>query len=549
MKRMWYRNAVIYEIFTRSFYDSNGDGIGDVKGIIEKLDYLDNLGIDVIWLTPIYASPNEDAGYDVSDYYQINEEYGVISDVELLIREAHKRNIKIIMELVANHTSIEHMWFKSARKSKKSIYRDFYIWRDNSGDEYPNNWMSSRTGKPVWTYVEETDSYYFHLYTSHQPDLNWRNEELRKEIYKIIKFWLNKGVDGFRLDVINKISKKEGLPDLDDSVPYHYAEMYFENQPLVHEYIHNMRKEILNEYPDCIFMGQTSGIDLDQAYEYTLGEKEQLDLFLQFELTDMDKGPEGRLKQFDLEKFKDIIFKWQDAFDGKLWNTIFLGSHDLPRMVSHYGDDENYREKSAKMLATVQLFLRGTQIIYMGDEIGMTNVNYKSIDDYNDNRTKNFYYKRINERNENEEKVFMDIHDISRDNARYPIQWNDSIHGGFSSGKPWIKENDNYEYINVESQLNDENSIFEYYKKLIKIRKSERTLIEGKTTRLNYGEGIIAYRRIYNDISIDVIANFTNVSKRIDIVGNGERIIGNYDGENYQELKPYEVVVFKNYIC
>jgi len=540
------KNLIIYEIFVRSFCDSNNDGIGDIKGIISKLDYLKDLGVNAIWLTPIYVSPNEDSGYDVSDYYQINKEFGNMDDIKKLIEEAHIRNIKIIFEIVANHTSSKHKWFESAKKSKTSKYRDYYIWRDNVNDKFPNNWISSRTGKSVWTYVKETNSYYLHLYTPHQPDLNWRNENLRKEILKIMKFWLNFGVDAFRLDVINKISKKDGLPDVDENVENGYAELYFENQPEVHDYIHNIRKEIEKEYPNCLLIGQTSGVNTEQAYKYTLDEKRQLDLFLQFEHTDMDKGPLGTLKKFDLEKFKSIIFKWQNAYDGKLINTVFLGSHDLPRMASHYGN-KDYFEKSVKMLATVQLFLRGTQIIYMGDEIGMTNANYNLIDDYSDIRTKDYYYKRISE-NEEKDEVFKDIQKISRDNARTPMQWNDSKYAGFSNIKPWIKENVNYDSVNVKKQISDDNSILNYYKKLINLRKTEEILIEGKTNEIDLGNNLIAYNRRFNNKKITVIANYSNKIKYVDLSCYGKKIIINYKKCYLDKLMPYEVQVFKETI-
>jgi len=544
-KISWYKKAVIYEIFIRSFCDSNNDGIGDIQGIIHKLDYLENLGIDAIWLTPIYASPNKDSGYDVSDYYKIESVFGTFEDIEKMIFEAHRRNIKVIMEMVANHTSSEHRWFKSAKKSKESPYRAYYIWRDNINNSVPNNWISSRTGKPVWTYLPEIDAYYLHLYTSYQPDLNWENSDLRKEIINIIKFWLSKGVDAFRLDVINKIAKKEGLPNVDPSRPNGYAELYFENQPKVHEYINELREEVIKEYPECIFIGQTSGIDLDQAFSYTLDEKKQLDLFLQFEHTDMDKGPLGTLKQFDLEKFKSIIFKWQNAFDGRLWNTIFLGSHDLPRMVSHYGDCTNL-EKSAKMLATVQLLLRGTQIIYMGDEIGMTNVNYKHIDDYRDIRTMDYYTKRIDENKENKESVFRDIQKISRDNARSPMQWNASKYAGFSTNKPWMRENRHYKTINVERQMKEVDSILNYYRALISLRKSEEILLMGKTEEIKLGKNIVAYKRKYEKEEITIIGNFVNRNIELDLPDYGEKIFGNYLENISNRLMPYEVRVLKH---
>lgn len=541
MNNKWYKDAVIYEIFVRSFFDSDNDSIGDIQGIISKIDYLDNLGIDAIWVSPINSSPNKDNGYDVSDYYSINSDYGDFEDFDLLIKTCHDKNIKVLLDIVPNHTSDEHYWFKKAKKSEESEFRDYYIWRKGNNGDFPNNWMSSRTGKSVWTYTKETDSYYLHLYTKHQPDLNWENKKLRNEMYKMMKFWLDKGVDGFRLDVINKIGKEKNLPDVPDGTPYNYAEMYFENLSKTYDYIHEMKSEIKKEYPECVFIGQTSGVNIEQARKYTLDG--MLDLFLQFEHTDLDKGPEGTFLDFNIKAFEKAVIKWQKAFDGDIWNTVFFGSHDLPRMVSHYGDEVLYWSKSAKMLATIQLFLRGTQVIYMGDEIGMTNVNFEHIKKYQDNRSINFYNKRIND-GEDSKNVFSDIQDISRDNARYPFQWNDSEFAGFSKVEPWLKNNDNYELINVKNQVKDKESILNYYIKLIEIRKNENTLLNGKTEYYNINKNIFSYKRILNNEIIYVFGNMTEKVIDYNPKNLGKKIIGNYSDESIN-IRPYETSVYK----
>ena len=545
-KLKWWHNAVIYEIYPRSFKDSNGDGIGDLRGIISKLDYLKTLGINALWLCPVYTSPNIDGGYDVADYYNICDEIGFLEDMEELIEEAHKRQIRIIMELVANHTSDQHYWFRDAIKSKDSKYRDFYIWRKGKKDGgLPNNWMSSKTGKSVWSNKGNTDEYYLHLYTEKQPDLNWENKEVRYEIYNIMKYWFDKGVDGFRMDVINKIAKASGLPDVPDEVPYHYGEMYFENYPHVHKYLNEMYYEVLIKYPDKVAMGQTSGVSPEQALSYTDESRNELNLFLQFEHMNIDCGDEGRKLEFNPNEFKNSIIKWQTALDSRLWNTIFFGSHDSPRMVSHYGNDKEYHEKSAKMLATIQLLLRGTQIIYMGDELGMTNVNYSNIDDYVDNRSISTYENRVNKQHEDEKTVFEDIRALARDNARYPMQWNDNKFAGFSSVNPWMKVSDNYNIINVSKQETDKDSILSYYKELIRIRNSELTIGIGIFEEIfEEDKDLFAYKRVHKNIEITVVANMSIDEKEVNTKNFGKCIISNYDDE-CGKLRSYQVNVYK----
>ncbi len=554
--RKWWQDAIIYEIYPRSYVDSNYDGIGDLMGIVSKLDYLQTLGINALWLCPVYETPNVDSGYDVADYYKIAKDLGTMKHMELLIEEAHKRGIKIIMELVANHTSNKHYWFIDALNKGK--YRDFYIWKKGKNNgELPNNWMSSKTEKPVWTKPKNDDEYYLHLYTEAQPDLNWSNRELRTEIYSIMKFWLNKGVDGFRMDVINKIAKAEGLPDVPTNTPFLYGEMYFENYPDVHRYLKEMYEEVLVHYPDCLAMGQTSGVSPEQAYAYTNPSLKELNLFLQFEHVNIDYGKEGKKLEFLPKEFYDSIMKWQTGIDNKLNNTVFLGSHDLPRTVSHYGNVSDYLKESATMLATFQLLLKGTQVIYYGEEIGMTNVNYVDINDYIDTRSRSTYDYRINVCKDKVVDVEQDLRALARDNARYPMQWNNSTFSGFSSVKPWMKNCNNYEQINVECQLEDNYSVLKYYKWLISFKKTNATFNIGKIFPINdkLPEGIYGYRRVYNNINYSIICNFEATT--VDFADETHQVSSLYGVEidsNYiklglvsklNKIKPYEVKIYK----
>lgn len=549
-KGKWWQQAVIYEIFPRSFKDSNHDGIGDIKGIISKLDYLKSLGVDAIWLCPIYPSPNIDGGYDVADYYNINSEIGIMNDMDELIEKAHIREIKVILDLVANHTSDRHYWFQEAKASKKSKFRDYYIWRQGkaNGSE-PNNWISSKTGTTVWSKTKETDEYYLHLYTENQPDLNWESKGVRNEIYNIMKYWFNKGIDGFRMDVINKIAKAPGLPDISQEEScYFYAEKYFENQPHIHQYLKEMHEEVLAKYSDKVAIGQTSGISPEQALLYTEISRQEINLFLQFEHVDCDRGLEGRKLIFDPYIFKQYIFKWQIALEGKLCNTIFFGSHDLPRMVSHYGNDKLYHKRSATMLATIQLLLKGTQIIYMGDEIGMTNVDYDNVHDYKDNRSISVYEKRVYEYKEDKESVISDIKALARDNARYPMQWDDTLYGGFSDIEPWMKVSANYKDINVRNQERDSNSILSYYKKLIALRKKESVIGIGRFEPIfEDDKHLFAYKRVDKDTVLTVIANISTNERYINVRELGNCILHNYDNV-VNVLRPYEVKVYKKNI-
>lgn len=515
----WWRNSTIYEIYPNSFMDSNGDKIGDINGIISKLDYLSELNIDAIWLCPIFESPFRDGGYDISDYYNINPKFGTMADFERLISTAHQKNIKVILDMVINHTSDQHPWFLSAKQSKSSKYRDYYIFRD-----VRNNWISSRTLESVWTANAKTDDNYLHIYTKYQPDLNWESEILRKEIHNILRFWLEKGIDGYRFDVINKIAKAEKLPDLKETLKHSYADHLFENQDRVHEYIREMHEKVFEDYPDVLIMGQTNGIDQKQAMDYAHPSRKELDLYLQFDHIDIDKGHEGRRKSWTVKELKSYVFKWQELSKDEIWPTVFFGSHDITRMVEHYGNvSKKYYKISAKMLAALQLCLLGTQIIYMGDELALKNVDYKTIDEFNDIRSHSIYNKRITD-GEDKNVILDDLRFISRDNARYPIPWD-----------------------MADEMQDDQTSILTFYKQIIAYRKSEMTLLYGDCTSI-YDDikGLFAYERKLDNIIITVLANMTENVIELDMRNIGDRTEhGNYDLITEFNLQAYEVRIYR----
>ncbi|WP_062352485.1 glycoside hydrolase family 13 protein [Bacillus kwashiorkori] len=556
MKKTWWKESVVYQIYPRSFNDSNGDGIGDLRGIIEKLDYLKTLGINVIWLSPVYQSPNDDNGYDISDYQAIMAEFGTMVDWEELLAEMHKREMKLIMDLVVNHTSDEHAWFVESRKSKDNRYRDYYIWRPGKDGKEPNNWESSFSGS-AWQYDEATGEYFLHLFSKKQPDLNWENEKVREEIYNMMTWWLDKGIDGFRMDVINFISKVPGLPD-GDPVPgkkYVSGHKYYMNGPRIHEFLHEMNQEVLSKY-DIMTVGEMPGATVEQAKLYTDPERKELNMVFTFEHMDLDSGPNGKwdLRPLKLIDLKENITKWQTGLHGVGWNSLYLNNHDQPRLVSRFGNDKEYRVESAKMLATFLHMLQGTPYIYQGEEIGMTNVRFDSIDDYKDIEILNMYKEKVIEGNEPVEKVMESIYVKGRDNARTPMQWNDSEHAGFTTGKPWIKVNPNYKEINAEQAMADGNSIYHYYRKLIQLRKNHPIIVYGDYKLLDKeNEQIFAYLRSYNGERLLVVNNFTadTVEFRMPV---GEftptsLLISNYEVEanlpsETLTLRPYETRVY-----
>ncbi len=558
MERAWWKEAVVYQIYPRSFYDSNGDGIGDIRGIIAKLDYLKELGVDVVWLSPVYKSPNDDNGYDISDYRDIMDEFGTMEDWEEMLEEMHKRGIKLVMDLVVNHTSDEHPWFIESRKSKDNPYRDYYIWRPGKDGKEPNNCESIFSGS-AWEYDETTEEYYLHLFSKKQPDLNWENPKVRREVYDIMKFWLDKGVDGFRMDVINMISKTPGLPDGEPQEGKKYVSVskYFMNGPRVHEFLQEMNREVLSKY-DIMTVGETPGVTPREGILYTDPSRHELNMVFQFEHVDLDSGPGGKwdIRPWSLADLKKTMTKWQKELEGKGWNSLYLNNHDQPRAVSRFGDDGKYRVESAKMLATFLHMMQGTPYIYQGEEIGMTNVRFPSIEYYRDIETLNMYKERVEEYGEDPQKVMEKIYYKGRDNARTPMQWDDSENAGFTTGTPWIPVNPNYKEINVKEALADPNSVFHYYKKLIQLRKQHDIIVYGTYDLILEDDPYIyAYTRTLGNEKLIVITNFsekTPVFRLPDDITykTKELLISNYDVDETEELKeirlrPWEARVYK----
>ncbi|QFK70370.1 alpha-glucosidase [Pradoshia sp. D12] len=558
MKKQWWKEAVVYQIYPRSFMDSNGDGVGDIQGIVSRLDYLKELGIDVVWLSPVYKSPNDDNGYDISDYRDIMNEFGTMQDWEMMLEEMHKRGIRLVMDLVVNHSSDEHAWFMESEKSKDNPYRDYYIWRPGKDGKEPNNWESFFSGS-AWQYNEETDDYYLHLFSKKQPDLNWENEKVRKEVYDLMKFWLDKGVDGFRMDVINLISKDPSLPDgpVVEGKDYASGADYYMNGPKIHEYLQEMNKEMLSHY-DVMSVGETPGVTPNEGILYTGEDRHELDMIFQFEHMDVDSGPSGKwdVKPLDLVKLKKILSKWQTELHGKGWNSLYWNNHDQPRIVSRFGDDGTYRIESAKMLGTCLHFLQGTPYIYQGEEIGMTNVQFPDIEYYRDIESINMYNEKI-EKGMEPEQIMKGIFAKGRDNARTPMQWDNSEQAGFSTGKPWINVNPNYVDINAKNALKDSDSIFYYYKKLIALRKEMRIIVEGSFELIEAEhEYVFAYMRHLDNQTLLVLTNFTGGEQSVawpDSVKDypGQKVISNYpDRSTKQEaaaetiLRPWEAIVY-----
>jgi oligo-1,6-glucosidase len=558
LTKQWWKEAVVYQIYPRSFKDSNGDGIGDIKGIISKLDYLKELGIDVIWLSPVYKSPNDDNGYDISDYRDIMDEFGTMADWDHLLAEMHKRGIKLIMDLVVNHSSDEHAWFVESRKSKDNPYRDYYIWREGKDGKEPNNWESVFSGS-AWEYDETTDEYFLHLFSKKQPDLNWENPKLRQEVYDMMKFWLDKGIDGFRMDVINFISKVPGLPDAEIPEGKRYAPggEYFINGPRMHEFLQEMNRETVAQY-DAMTVGEMPGASVEDAKLYTDENRHEVNMVFTFEHVDLDSGPGGKwdLKPLKLADLRDNITKWQKGLEEVGWNSLYLNNHDQPRMVSRFGNDQEYRVESAKMLATFLHTLKGTPYIYQGEELGMTNVRFESIEDYKDIETLNMYHEKVVENGENPQKVMESIYVKGRDNARTPIQWDDSKHAGFTSGEPWLNVNPNYKEINAEQAIADPNSVFHFYRELIQLRKKNPIMVYGSYDLiLPDHEQIYAYIRKYEDQTMLVMLNFSKEQPIFELpsdVAFSEKqlYIHNYDISNEEEsinkieLRPYEARVY-----
>lgn len=550
MERKWWKEAVSYQIYPRSFMDSNGDGIGDLEGVRSKLDYLKELGVDVIWICPFYKSPNADNGYDISDYQAISGQFGTMEEFDTLLSEVHKRGMKLILDLVINHTSDEHPWFIESRSAINNPKRDWYIWQDGKGDHEPNNWESIFSGSS-WEYDANTHQYYMHIFAIKQPDLNWENEDVRQALYKMVNWWLDKGIDGFRVDAISHIKKREGFPDMPEN-----GEKYVEafdmhtNQGGIHQYLHELKEETFAKY-DIMTVGEANGVSIGQAEEW-VGEKNgKFNMIFQFEhLSLWDKEVDHTV---DVLSLKRTLTKWQDGLYNTGWNALFLENHDQPRSVSSWGDDSIYWKESAKMLGACYFLMQGTPFIYQGQEIGMTNVQFESITDYDDIGMKNFYDIEV-AKGRPQSEVMEIIWRKGRDNSRTPMQWTKDEHGGFTTGTPWMKTNPNYQVINVASQLEDEESIYHFYKKMIHIRKTHPVFIYGEYQLwLEKDEDVYVYTRtLANQLAV-VICNFRN--KHVDIVlptlpeGQSTLLLANYQDcsnevTSFVSLKPFETRVY-----
>ncbi len=543
----WWKEAVGYQIYPRSFKDSNNDGIGDLRGVIEKLDYLKDLGINLIWICPMYKSPNDDNGYDISDYQDIMPDFGNMNDFDELLKETHKRNMKLIIDLVINHTSDEHKWFVESRSSKDNPKRDWYIWREGKNGEEPNNWESIFKGS-AWEYDEKTKEFFLHLFTKRQPDLNWENEEVRKELYKMINWWLDKGVDGFRVDAISHIKKVEGLPNMPNPKKLKYVSSFDNHMNVngIHKFLDELKRETFDKH-QVVTVGEANGVTAEEASLWASETEGKFNMLFQFEHLELwdyenDIG-------FNAKAYKKVLAKWQYALEKDGWNALFVENHDIPRVVSRWGNDKEYREQSAKAFALVYFMQKGTPFIYQGQEIGMTNVKYDSIEKYNDVKGINIYKEKVSH-GMSEEKAMEYVYAISRDNARSPMQWDSSDYGGFSTESSWMEINKNYKEINVKKELNDENSILNFYKNLIEIRKNSKTLIYGEfKLLLEEHDEIFAYERNLNNEKYLIIGNLSNNQVNFNMKQLGykdfEIIVKNYEELEEDKLKPWECRMYK----
>lgn len=549
MSRPWWEKAVVYQIYPKSFQDTTGSGTGDLQGVISRLDYLNKLGIDVIWLTPVYMSPQNDNGYDISDYFSIDPMYGTMEDFEQLLDETHSRDMKLVMDLVVNHTSTEHIWFQQAASSLNSAYRDFYIWKEAASGKEPNNWQS-KFGGSAWQWDEKTQMYYLHLFDKTQADLNWENQQLRESVYDMMRFWAEKGIDGFRLDVINLISKDQRF--LNDETGD--GRKFYTDGPRVHAYLHEMNQAVLEPY-DLMTVGEMSSTSLDECIAYSNPDREELSMTFQFHHLKVDypNGEKWSRASFDFLELKRILSDWQvGMYEGGGWNALFWCNHDQPRIVSRFGNDSTYREISAKMLATTLHMMQGTPYIYQGEEIGMTNPNFASIDDYQDVETWNAF-KYLKEQGVSQQEITSILQEKSRDNSRTPMQWSANEHAGFTTGVPWINLADNYEYINTEEAIARPDSVFYFYQKLIELRKKYDIITYGDYRLLLPDHPqIFAYTRNWGNESLLVVNNFYNETVQAQLsfhkLGEAQILLSNYADSSifYSDLKlrPYESIVY-----
>lgn len=555
MNEKWWKNAVVYQIYPRSFKDSNGDGIGDLEGIYEKLDYLAELGIDVIWMSPVYKSPNDDNGYDISDYQDIMDDFGTMDDFDRVLKKAHSLNIKIMMDLVVNHTSDEHKWFIESKKSKDNPYHDYYMWADpDKNGNLPNRWESCFSGS-AWEYVESVGQFYLHSFSRKQPDLNWDNPKVREEVFKMMTWWCDKGIDGFRMDVISMISKYPGLPDGPENGNGYTGNTSCDG-PNIHKYLREMNEKVLSKYR-LITVGECPGVNAEQAKKYANIDGSELDMIFQFEHVSGSALKPCHHGKWDGEamtmpELRANFTKWQKDLEGCAWNSLFLSNHDQPRCVSRFGNDsEQYRELSAKMLATMTHFQKGTPYVYQGEELGMTNAYMENIADYRDIESLNAYKELTTKENIPAKTVMGYIKAVGRDNARTPMQWDASDNGGFTSGTPWLQVNKNYKTINAAAQVNDPDSVFAYYKKLIALRHTNEVMVNGVYDVLIPDHPqIYAYTRTLGDKQLLVLCNDSDTNVAIPaelqekIHAANNILIQNYKDTDESTLRPYEAVVY-----
>ena len=552
MKQTWWKESVVYQIYPRSFCDSNGDGIGDLNGICSKLDYLKDLGINVIWLSPVYRSPNDDNGYDISDYQDIMEEFGTMADFDRLLKEAHDREIRIVMDLVVNHTSDEHQWFIESRSSRDNTKRDYYIWREAKNGKEPNNWGSCFSGS-AWQWDETTGMYYLHCFSKKQPDLNWDNPKVRDEVYQMMTWWCEKGIDGFRMDVISMISKPDGLPDGEK-----HGTLYAEapcNGPRVHEYLQEMNHRVLSQY-DLMTVGECPGVTTEEAKRYANAEGTELNMVFQFEHVGLDAGKTDKWHKakISLPQLKENLTKWQEALDGKAWNSLFFCNHDQPRIVSRLGDDS---PQSAKCIATVLHMMQGTPYIYQGEELGMTNCPFGSIENFRDIESMNAYEELVGSGRRQPKELLECIAYKSRDNARTPMQWSDEKNAGFTTGTPWIMVNPNYKQINAKAQVAEEASVFHYYQKLVALRRKSKwkdLIVYGHYELLApEDEAVFAYVRQTEGQKLLIICNVSGEEKRFRLpdfvpAEAKELLISNITGAKLERelaLQPWQASVWE----
>ncbi|MFC7847376.1 alpha-glucosidase [Arthrobacter sp. NPDC057388] len=577
--REWFKSAVVYQIYPRSFADSDGDGIGDLRGIIGKLDYLQKLGVDVVWLSPVYRSPQDDNGYDISDYRDIDPVFGDLETLDELLEGLHARGMKLVMDLVVNHTSDEHPWFVESRSSRDNPKRDWYWWRPPRGGAEagvpapgmpgaePNNWGSAFSG-PAWEYDESTGEYYLHLFSRKQPDLNWENPEVRAAVYDMMNWWLDRGVDGFRMDVINFISKEQSLPDGAKAVGMLYGDggPHFICGPRIHEFLQEMHREVFaGRDKDLLTVGEMPGVTVEDAVLFTDPERREVDMVFQFEHVALDQegGNKWRPKKLLLTDLKKSLGRWQDGLAGRGWNSLYWGNHDQARAVSRFGDDGRYREVSAKMLAAVLHLHRGTPYVYQGEELGMTNMAFGAISDYRDIEVLNHHREATTHLGHTDAEVLAALAPLNRDNARTPVQWDASRHGGFTTGAPWIAVNPNANTINAAAQVDDPESVFSFYRQVIALRHSDPVVAHGDFSMLlPDDEHIYAFTRSLPEAELLVLANFSGTARSAEVDGGGwldgdrapaELVLGNYPpdtsagqgGTQHFDLRPWEVKVFR----